>query len=170
MPSSEGKAKRLGGTYFTNAIRSRDECCMCSRWQLCAWQFSEMLESGRNFCLTRLVLGGGYVADAKIVLTSLTTLEKAEQLASALVERRLAACVNIIGPIRSVYRWKEAIEREQEYLLFIKTTAERLADLATAFAELHPYELPERVELTIDGGSEHYLQWLSAQVARASYQ
>jgi periplasmic divalent cation tolerance protein len=117
-----------------------------------------------------LVLGGGYVADAKIVLTSLTTLEKAEQLASALVERRLAACVNIIGPIRSVYRWKEAIEREQEYLLFIKTTAERLADLATAFAELHPYELPERVELTIDGGSEHYLQWLSAQVARASNQ
>jgi periplasmic divalent cation tolerance protein len=106
------------------------------------------------------------MANARIVLTSVGTLEKAEQLAATLVERRLAACVNIVGPIRSVYRWKDAIEREQEYLLLIKTTAERAAELATAFTELHPYELPERVELTIDGGSEDYLEWLSAQVIR----
>lgn len=110
------------------------------------------------------------MADAKVVLTTVGLLEKAEQLASSLVERRLAACVNIVGPIRSVYRWKDAIEREQEYLLLIKTTAERAADLAAAFSELHPYELPERVELTIDGGSEAYLNWLSAQVDRDSRQ
>jgi periplasmic divalent cation tolerance protein len=93
-------------------------------------------------------------------------LEKAEQLAATLVERRLAACVNIVGPIRSIFRWKDAIEREQEYLLLIKTTAERAAELAAAFAELHPYKLPERVELAIDGGSENYLEWLGAQVTR----
>jgi periplasmic divalent cation tolerance protein len=106
------------------------------------------------------------MANARIVLTSVGVLEKAEQLGSALVERRLAACVNIVGPMRSIYRWKGAIEHEQEYLLLIKTTAERAAELAAAFAELHPYELPERVELTIDGGSDDYLEWLSAQVTR----
>jgi periplasmic divalent cation tolerance protein len=110
------------------------------------------------------------VADARIVLTTVGLSENAEQLANALVERRLAACVNIVGPIRSVYRWKDAIEREQEYLLLIKTTAERAADLAAAFSELHPYELPERVELNIDGGSEDYLNWLSIQVGRDTYQ
>jgi periplasmic divalent cation tolerance protein len=110
------------------------------------------------------------MANARIVLTSVGLLEKAEQLAGTLVERRLAACVNIVGPIRSTYRWKGVIEREQEYLLLIKTTAERAAELAAAFAELHPYELPERVELAIDGGSEDYLEWLSAQVTRDSSQ
>jgi len=106
------------------------------------------------------------MANARIVVTTVGLLEKAEQLASTLVERRLAACVNIVGPIRSVYRWKGAIEREQEYLLLIKTTAERAAELAAAFAELHPYELPERVELNVEGGSAEYVEWLSAQVAR----
>jgi periplasmic divalent cation tolerance protein len=106
------------------------------------------------------------MSEAKIVLTSVGLLEKAESIANTLVERRLAACVNIIGPIRSIYRWKGAIEREREYLLLIKTTAERASELATAFAELHAYELPERLELAIEGGSAAYLEWLDAQVAR----
>jgi periplasmic divalent cation tolerance protein len=110
------------------------------------------------------------MANARIVLTTVGVLEKAEQLANAMVERRLAACVNIIGPIRSIYRWKDAIEREQEYLLLIKTTSDRAAELAASFAELHPYELPERVELAIEGGSEDYLEWLSAQVVREDNQ
>ena len=110
------------------------------------------------------------MANARVVLTTVGELEKAEQLAAALVERRLAACVNIVGPIRSIYRWKDAIEREQEFLLMIKTTAGRAADLEVAFAELHPYELPERVELAIEGGSDGYLQWISAQVARDTNQ
>jgi periplasmic divalent cation tolerance protein len=108
------------------------------------------------------------MADVRIVLTTVGVLEKAELIASALVERRLAACVNIIGPIRSVYRWKGAIEREQEYLLLIKTTAERATELVAAFAELHGYELPEHVELAVEGGSFAYLEWLGAQVARDS--
>ena len=110
------------------------------------------------------------MANARIVLTTVGALDQAEQLANALVERRLAACVNIVGPIRSIYRWKDAIEREQEYLLLIKTTAERAADLAAVLAKLHPYELPEHVELDIDGGSDGYLEWLSAQVVRDVHQ
>jgi periplasmic divalent cation tolerance protein len=106
------------------------------------------------------------MADARMILTTVGLKEKAEQLANALVERRLAACVNIVGPIRSIYRWKDAIENEQEYLLLIKTTAERAHELEAAFAELHPYELPERVEFSIEGGSSPYLEWLSAQAAR----
>ena len=106
------------------------------------------------------------MANVRIVVTSVGLLGQAEQLASALVERRLAACVNIVGPTRSIYRWKDALQSEQEYLLFIKTTAERAANLAATFAELHPYELPEQVELAVDGGSDAYLQWVSAQVDR----
>ena len=110
------------------------------------------------------------MADTRIVLTTVGLMEKAEQIAETLIERRLAACVNILGPIRSIYRWKGTIEREQEYLLFIKTTTERTAELASTFLELHPYELPERVELAIDGGSVAYLEWLAAQVARDTNQ
>ena len=110
------------------------------------------------------------MADARVVLTTVGLMETAEQMAAELVERRLAACVNIVGPIRSVYRWKGALEREQEYLLLIKTTTEQAPALANAFAELHPYELPERLELAIQGGSVAYLEWLSAQVARDSNQ
>jgi len=107
------------------------------------------------------------VTDARIVLTTTGLKETAEQLARQLVERRLAACVNIVGPIRSVYRWKEKLENEQEYLLLIKTTAARAVKLRTALKELHPYELPECVELAIEGGSEQYLAWLTAGVDEA---
>ena len=106
------------------------------------------------------------MADVRIVLTTVGLAEKAEQLANALVERRLAACVNIVGPIRSIYRWKGSIAREQEYLLLIKTTADRAPELEAAFAELHPYELPERIEVAVEGGSLGYLEWLGMQVAR----
>ena len=106
------------------------------------------------------------MAQACIVLTTVGLMEKAEEIARELVQRRLAACVNIVGPIRSIYRWKDAIESEQEYLLIIKTTADRASALATAFAELHPYELPEHIELPIEGGSIPYLEWIGAQVAR----
>lgn len=104
------------------------------------------------------------MANARIVLTTIGSKELAERLAQQLVERGEAACINIVGPIRSVYRWKARIENEEEYLLVIKTTAERATQLQVAFEELHPYELPERVELAIEGGSEAYLAWLTAGV------
>jgi periplasmic divalent cation tolerance protein len=106
------------------------------------------------------------MTDARIVLTTVGRMEKAEQLARTLVERRLAACVNIVGPIRSIYRWKGKIENDKEYLLLIKTTAERAAELESAFADLHPYELPELVELGVEDGGASYLAWIGAQVTR----
>jgi len=106
------------------------------------------------------------MAEARVVLTTVGLMETAEEIANQLVQRRLAACVNIVGPIRSIYRWRDAIEREQEYLLIIKTTADRASALAASFAELHPYEMPEHIELAIEGGSVPYLEWLSAQVER----
>src|SRR5271166_3638836 len=105
------------------------------------------------------------MTNACIVLTTISSKDGAEKLAQQLVERRVAACVNIVGPIRSVYRWKEKIEREEEYLLLIKTTTERTVQLQAALKELHPYELPECVELAIDGGSEQYLAWLIGEVS-----
>lgn len=104
------------------------------------------------------------MAEARIVLTTLNEEQQAEKLATALVERRLAACVNIVGPIRSIYRWKGSVEREREFLLVIKTTSEQAARLEAAFKDLHPYELPERVELSVEGGSEEYLGWIASEV------
>ena len=105
------------------------------------------------------------MTNARIVLTTTAQKQDAEKLALQLVERRLAACVNIVGPIRSVYRWKQNITNEPEYLLLIKTTAEHAPQLQAAFKELHPYELPECVELTVEGGSGEYLAWLAAAVS-----
>jgi len=102
--------------------------------------------------------------EPRIVLTTLADEQQASDFAAALVERRLVACVNIVGPIRSIYRWKGKVEREAEFLLIIKTTSEQAARLETAFAELHPYELPERVELAVEGGSEAYLSWIAGEV------
>ena len=104
------------------------------------------------------------MSNARIVLTSIGLYERAEKLAQELVERRLAACVNIMGPMRSVYRWKGKVENEQEYLLVVKTTAEQAAKLGAAFAELHSYELPERLEIEVAGGSAEYLSWINEQV------
>ena len=105
------------------------------------------------------------MTNARIVLTTVAEHQTAEKLAQQLVERRLAACVNIIGPIRSVYRWRDKVHNEPEFLLLIKTTAESAAQLRSAFKALHPYELPECVELAVSAGSEEYLAWLAAEVS-----
>ena len=106
-----------------------------------------------------------WMTTARIVLTTIGKQQDAEKLALQLVERRLAACVNIVGPIRSVYRWKQKISNEPEYLLVIKTTSELAGQLHSAFKQLHPYELPECVELGVQGGSEDYLAWLAGEVS-----
>jgi len=105
------------------------------------------------------------MTNARVVLTTVGLKDVAEKLATQLVERRLAACVNIVGPIRSIYRWKQRVHNEAEYLLIVKTTAKHADDLRSAFKELHPYELPECVQLAIEGGSEEYLHWLAAEVS-----
>ena len=84
----------------------------------------------------------------------------ADRIAGALVSARLAACVNILPGVRSVYRWQGAIERADELLLLIKTTRAQLEPLAALIASLHPYELPEVLAVEVAGGSPGYLDWV----------
>jgi periplasmic divalent cation tolerance protein len=98
-----------------------------------------------------------------IVLTTAPDDERAEAWARTLVEERLAACVNIHGPMVSFYRWKGIIERDAERQVVIKTTRERVTALCARVCELHSYELPEFVVLTVDDGSDEYLQWVVEQ-------
>lgn len=105
------------------------------------------------------------MSDKRVVLTTAGSVEEANKIAEALVQRRLAACVNVVGPISSVYRWKENVEPAQEWLLLVKTTAEVVDAVGSAIKELHSYELPECVALPIDGGSEAYLEWIGENVA-----
>jgi periplasmic divalent cation tolerance protein len=104
------------------------------------------------------------MTDKKIVLTTAGTRDEADKIARALVERRLAACVNMVA-IESVYRWKGKVENAQEWLLLVKTTAGALDDVEAAIRELHSYALPECVALSIEGGSEEYLDWIADNVS-----
>ena len=101
--------------------------------------------------------------DIVIVLTTAPDDERAETWARTIVEERLAACVNIHGPMTSFYRWKGVVERDAERQVVIKTTRERVSALRARLAELHSYELPEFVVLTVDDGSEEYLKWVVEQ-------
>jgi|SRR5208282_261058 len=106
------------------------------------------------------------MTNKRIVLSTAGSAEEAQKIAQALVERRLAACVNIVGPIQSVYRWKGAVERAPEHLLIIKTTAAAFPRVRDAIRELHSYELPECVMLSIEAGSEEYMKWIAESVDR----
>ena len=96
----------------------------------------------------------------RVILSTTGSEEQALAIARALVSERLAACVNIIGPIRSVYRWRDAIEDEQEYLLLIKTRATSYVKVERRVRELHTYEVPEVLALSADRGSPPYIKWL----------
>jgi periplasmic divalent cation tolerance protein len=98
-----------------------------------------------------------------VVLSNLPDRSTALELARVLVERRLAACVNVLAECTSVYRWQEAIETAAEVPVLIKTTSERYPALEQAILELHPYELPEIVAVPLQGGLPGYLQWVAAQ-------
>ena len=109
--------------------------------------------------MTGTLAGGPVVA-----LTTVASQDDAERIARSLVEKGLAACVNIVPGVVSIYRWKDGIERDQEWLLVIKTRGERFAALKTALIAEHPYELPELVALPIAAGHQPYLDWLDAAV------
>jgi periplasmic divalent cation tolerance protein len=100
-----------------------------------------------------------------LLLSTCETAEQAERIATALVEERLAACVNIIPGLTSVYRWHGVVERATEQLLLIKTMEEQRVALEQRLGELHSYEVPEILEVPITGGNQKYLTWLRAQVA-----
>ena len=100
-----------------------------------------------------------------VALSTVGSAEDADRLARALVERRLAACVNVVPGVVSHYRWKGELQRDEERLLVIKTRAERIDALRDALRELHPYELPELVAFEISAGSPEYLKWLDEGVS-----
>ena len=98
-----------------------------------------------------------------LVLTNLPDRESAERLARGVVEARVAACVNVLSPTRSVYRWKGAVETAEEYPVLIKTAADRYPELEKTIRALHPYELPEIVAVGIEAGLPAYLAWVEAE-------
>lgn len=98
---------------------------------------------------------------ALIVLCTCPNEETAAELANELVARRLAACVNVIGHMRSIYRWEGAINTDDETMMLIKTTASAFPALETVIMDRHPYELPEIIAVPVERGSERYLAWIN---------
>jgi periplasmic divalent cation tolerance protein len=101
--------------------------------------------------------------DTLLVITHLPDAYSAHALAGALVEARLAACVNILAPCRSVYRWQGKTENAEEVPLLIKTTVARYPELEAAIRARHPYELPEIVAVPVDRGLPAYLDWVATE-------
>jgi periplasmic divalent cation tolerance protein len=101
--------------------------------------------------------------EALLVISNLPDRASAEKLAEELVAKQLAACVNILAPCRSVYRWKDAVQHDDEHPMLIKTTRERYPELEAAIRASHPYELPEIIALPIGPGLPAYLQWVETQ-------
>jgi periplasmic divalent cation tolerance protein len=95
-----------------------------------------------------------------LVCTTVQSQQDAARIASALVNERLAACVNVSAEMESTYRWQGAVDSQRERQLIIKTTEDRLTLLRARLHELHPYELPEFITVEITGGSENYLRWI----------
>lgn len=104
------------------------------------------------------------MTDAIVVLCSFATREDALRIGTALVQARLAACVNLLPPMRSIYRWKGNVEEAEEVLALLKTTADRFPALRDRLRELHSYETPEIVALPIQDGLPEYLRWLHDEV------
>lgn len=98
-----------------------------------------------------------------VVLCTCKDQAEAQRIAEALVESRLAACVNLLGGIKSIYRWQGAVETAHEVLLLIKSTTARFDELRARITELHSYDTPEIIALPITAGSEKYLNWISQE-------
>ncbi len=107
------------------------------------------------------------MTDKRIVLTTAGSEEEARKIARHLVEKWLAACVNIIPQVESIYRWQGKVDSSREWLLLVKTTQEKFSAVRDALRKLHSYDLPECVAITIEDGSPEYLQWLADSVQEA---
>jgi len=104
------------------------------------------------------------MTDKRLVLTTAGSNDEARRIADALLERKLAACVNIVPKVVSIYRWKGKVEEASEWLLWIKTTEAAFERVRDTIKELHSYELPECLSMAIEDGSLEYLEWLEESV------
>ena len=105
------------------------------------------------------------MTDKIVVLSTCGSAEEATRIARVLVEKKLAACVNVMPAIRSIYRWKGVIEDEQESLLVIKSSRALFDQLRAEIEKLHSYEVPEVIAVPVVDGSEEYLAWLDRELA-----
>jgi periplasmic divalent cation tolerance protein len=123
------------------------------------------LESGEVFTLAiEGSIVGKHMTDFQIVLSTCPDREEAERIAHRLVEQQLAACVNILPGVQSIYRWQGNVESAAEVLMVIKTSAGLVPEVQSTIANLHSYEVPELLVLPVAGGSEAYLGWLKASL------
>lgn len=106
------------------------------------------------------------MTDVRIVLTTAGSQSEARRIAEILVERKLAACVNIISRVQSIYRWEGKTQEAEEWMLVIKSRADSFEQLRDAIKELHPYELPECLSLPVEEGSEEYLNWVKDSMTK----
>jgi periplasmic divalent cation tolerance protein len=105
------------------------------------------------------------MTDKIVVLVTCGSAKEARKIARAVVEQRMAACANIVTtPVHSIYRWKGKVESAEEFLLVIKTTQGRFAELKAAVKRLHSYDVPEIIALPIAAGGTNYLNWISESV------
>jgi periplasmic divalent cation tolerance protein len=108
------------------------------------------------------------MTDKIVVFSTCDSEEQARQIARALVEQRLAACVNILPNVRSIYRWKGEVEDAAEWLLIIKSRRDLMEQLRAAIGKVHSYEVPELLAIPVVDGSENYLAWLDHELAPES--
>lgn len=106
------------------------------------------------------------MTDKRLLISTASSFAEANSIASELVSRRLAACINILGPISSVYHWQGEVERSEEFLLLIKSTETKFLSIQETIRELHSYEVPELLSFTVEAGLESYLDWIAASVRK----
>jgi len=106
------------------------------------------------------------MTDKIVVLSACASVEEGNRIARELVEKRLAACVNLVNGVQSVYRWKNGVEESQEVLLVIKTTRALFENVRGQIEKMHSYELPEVIALPVVDGAEQYLEWIDRELGK----
>lgn len=103
------------------------------------------------------------MSNVQILLSTVESAQTAEKIASTVVEERLAACVNVLPGVSSYFRWEGEIQREQEFMLILKTSTDRLRELIERIKILHPYEVPEIVSVPVEEGHQPFLDWVERE-------
>ncbi|MFN2502837.1 MAG: divalent-cation tolerance protein CutA [Acidimicrobiales bacterium] len=103
--------------------------------------------------------------DVVQVTVSVPSREVGAEIARSVVDRRLAACVQVLGPMTSTYRWQGKVETAEEWIVLLKTTADRAGDLVAHIREVHPYDVPEVIVTAVVAGNPDYLAWVAAETA-----